>query len=84
MHVVYNEMGEEDITVTISLALSEVGGVPPTETIPEFAEHVDPDALNHLFQPLPNGDLRQGGPLLLTIKGHDVRIYSSGRIEINA
>lgn len=81
-YVVHNEMGEEDLTVTISLALSELDDVPPAEIIPQFPEHVDPDALNRLFKPFPNGELRQGGPLYLSIEGYSIAIFSSGRIEI--
>lgn len=81
-YVVHHDFQEQDLTVTISLALSEIGGISPTEIIPEFPKHVDPDALNRLFRPRPGGERREGGPLHLTIEEYDITIFSTGRIEI--
>lgn len=82
VYVVRHDFDEQDLTVTISLALSEIGNITPTEIIPEFPKYVDPDALDRLFRPRPRGERRQGGPLHLAIKGYDITIYSTGRIEI--
>lgn len=82
VHVAHHDVAEKGLTVTLSLALAEVTGLSPTELIPQFQKHVDPDALDRMFRPLPNGDLREGGPFHLTIEGHAVAIYNTGRIEI--
>lgn len=81
-YVVHHDFDEQDLTVTISLALSEIGNITPTEIIPEFPKYVDPDALERLFRPRSGGERRQGGPLHLTIEGYAITIYSTGRIEI--
>lgn len=82
VYVLYHDFDEEDLTVTLSLALSEVGDVSPTELVPQFSRYADPDALDQLFRPRPNGDLRQGGPLYLDIEGYEVAVFASGRVEI--
>lgn len=84
IYVAHHDVSENGMTVTLSLALAAVTDLSPTELVPRFSDHVDPDALNRLFRPLPNGDLRKGGPLHLTIEGHDVTIHNTGRIEIEA
>lgn len=82
LYVLYHDFDEDDLAVTISLALSEIGDVSATELIPKFSRYADPDALNRLFRPRPTGDLREGGPLYLDVEGYEVAIFSTGRIEI--
>lgn len=82
LYVAYHDVTEDGLTVTLTMALSEVSEYSETDLIPDFPKYVDPDALDRLFRPGSDGELRQGGPLHLEIKGHDVTIYSSGRIEI--
>lgn len=82
IYVAHHDVRENGLTVTLSLALAEVTELEPTDIVPKFAEHVDPDALDRMFRPLPNGDLRKGGPLHLSIEGFDVEIHNTGRIEI--
>lgn len=81
-YVAHHDFETQDLTVTITLALSKIGDVSPDRVLPEFSKHVDPDALNRIFRPRPGGDRRMGGPLHLTIAGYDVTVYSTGRIEI--
>lgn len=83
IYVAHHDVTEDGLSVTLSIALAEVTDLSPAELIPKFAKHVDPDALDRMFRPLPNGDLREGGPLHLTIGGHPVEIYNTGRIEIH-
>lgn len=82
IYVAHHDVEENGLTVTISLALAEVTELEPPDILPEFAEHVDPDALDRMFRPQPNGELRQGGPFHLTIQGHEVVVHNTGRIEI--
>lgn len=82
VYVAHHDVTADGLTVTLTLALSEVLDLSPTALIPEFPKYVDPDALDRMFRPGPDGDLREGGPLFLTVRGADVRIYNTGRIEI--
>ncbi|WP_255194912.1 HalOD1 output domain-containing protein [Halorarius litoreus] len=82
VYVAHHDVSENGLTVTVSLALAAVTDHEPATLVPEFSKHVDPDALDRMFRPLPNGDLRKGGPLHLHIAGHDVEIHNTGRIEI--
>lgn len=82
IYVAHHDVSTDGLTVTLTLALSEIADVAPTELIPEFPKYVDPDALDRMFRPGPDGELKQGGPMYLTVRGFDVRIYNTGRIEI--
>lgn len=82
LYVAHHDVADNGLSVTLSLALASVTELEPTELVPKFAEHVDPDALDRMFRPLPNGDLRKGGPFHLQIEGYDVTIHNTGRIEI--
>lgn len=82
VYVAHHDVTEDGLTVTMTLALSEVVDASPTELIPEFPRYVDPDALDRMFRPGPDGELKEGGPLFLTVRGVDVRIFNTGRIEI--
>lgn len=82
VYVAHHDLSENGLTVTLSLALAAVTDREPATLIPEFSEHVDPDALDRMFRPLPNGNFREGGPLHLHIAGHDIEIHNTGRIEI--
>lgn len=82
IYVAHHDVEKNGLTVTLSLALAEVTELEPTDIVPKFARHVDPDALDRMFRPRPNGDLRQGGPFHLTVAGHDITVHNTGRIEI--
>lgn len=82
VYVAHHDVAEDGLTVTLTMALAEVSDHSETDLIPEFPEHVDPDALDRLFRPRSDGKARKGGPLHLSIRGYDVTIFSSGRIEI--
>lgn len=78
------EYGEtiDGLTVTIVDGLSEVRDVPPTEIVPRMNESVDPDALERIFRPLPDGSRRRGSVTFylldcrVTVDSHGtVRIY---------
>lgn len=49
-----------ELTVTIVDAVASAVGVSPTEVVPRVDEHVDPDALDRLFRPRPDGTPREG------------------------
>lgn len=82
LYVAHHDVEEDGLTVTLSLALAAAADSSPTEFLPRFQEYVDPDALDRMFRPQSNGDLRKGGPFQLSIEEYDVEIYNTGRIEI--
>ena len=56
------EYGNETdgLTVVIVDALADETDVSPTEIVPRISESVDPDALERVFRPLPDGTRRDG------------------------
>lgn len=82
LYVAHHDVAEDGLSVTLSLALAAAADSSPTEFLPRFQEFVDPDALDRMFRPQPNGDLRKGGPFHLSIEGYEVSIFNTGRIEI--
>lgn len=71
------EYGNETdgLTVIIVDALADVTDVSPTEIVPRISESVDPDALERVFRPLPDGSRRDGR---LTFYLLDFRISLDG------
>ena len=49
-----------ELTVTVVDAVATARDVSPTEVVPRVTERVDPDALDRVFRPLPDGTPRQG------------------------
>ncbi|WP_254820922.1 HalOD1 output domain-containing protein [Haloglomus halophilum] len=82
LYIAHHDIEEDGLTVTLSLALAAAADSSPTEFLPRFQEYVDPDALDRMFRPQPNGDLRKGGPFQFSIEEFDVEIFNTGRIEI--
>ena len=76
-----HDLSEGGLSVTISLALSEVTGKKPEELFSSFGEFVDPDALDRLFRKR-GSEYRKGGPLYLSIADHEVTVFSDGDIHI--
>lgn len=70
-----------ELTVTVVDAVSEAAGVSPTEVVPCVNDHVDPDALDRLFRPRPDGTPRQGR-LTIELMGCRVDIVSDGTVLV--
>lgn len=49
-----------ELTVTVIDAVATARDVSPTEVVPRVSDRVDPDALDRIFRPLPDGNTRQG------------------------
>lgn len=81
VHRARHDVTEDGLTVSIAMALEEATGVPATETISNFSSYADPDALCRLFQ-TPGGDGGPNGRVRLRIEGHDVLVYSDGKVEV--
>ena len=76
-----HDMSESGLSVTITLALSEVTGEEPEDLFSAFGEYVDPDALDQLFSTRA-GEQCKGGPLYLSVADHEVAVFSDGEIHI--
>ena len=80
VHVSFD--GSAKLTTTLAHALSDVSGIDVTDTGFTLYDHVDPDALDQLFKPTDDGQVRMNGLLTFTVWGHQVTVYSDGRIAI--
>lgn len=74
--------GSAELTTTLAHAISDVTGVDVTDTGFTLNDHVDPEALDRLFEPKEDGTPRTNGHVSFTIWGYQVTVYSSGQIAI--
>jgi hypothetical protein len=82
-YVVHHEFGgTAELTTTLAHAISDVTGIDVTDTGFTLNDYVDPDAMDKLFRPKPDGTPRTNGSLNLTILGCQVVIHSNGQIVI--
>lgn len=70
-----------ELTVTVVDAVSAVLDVSPTEVVPRVNDHVDPDALDRLFRPRPDGTPREGR-LTFELMGCRVDVRSDGTVLV--
>lgn len=76
--------GPAKLSTTVIHSISEVANVDMTNTESTLFQHVDPDALNDLFQPVGSDAPRTSGQVTLNIWGYGVTVYSDGQIVITA
>lgn len=74
--------GPATLSTTLIHALSDVTGVDGTNAERSLYDFVDPDALDNLFKPKPDGTPRANGQVSFTIWGYPVTVDSTGRIAI--
>ncbi|MCU4801612.1 hypothetical protein OB920_14630 [Halobacteria archaeon HArc-gm2] len=74
--------GAAELTTTLAHAISDVTGIDVTDTGFTLNDHVDPEALDRLFAPKPDGTPRTNGHLSFTVWNHQVTVYSNGQIAI--
>lgn len=74
--------GSAELTTTLAHAISDVSGIDVTDAGFSLNDHVDPEALDHLFEPKEDGVPRMNGHLAFTIWGYQVTVYSDGQIAI--
>jgi hypothetical protein len=72
------------LTTTVVHALADAMGVDVTEIGFSLYDSIDPDALNMIFAPKPDGSLRSPGHVAFSVKGYLVTVYSGGQIVITA
>ena len=74
--------GSAELTTTLAHPISDVTGIDVTDTGFTLNDHVDPEALDHLFAPKSDGSPRTNGHVSFTIWGYQVTVYSNGQIAI--
>ncbi|MFC4551018.1 MULTISPECIES: HalOD1 output domain-containing protein [Halorussus] len=79
-HAYHDPSGETGLSETVIEAIADVANVDPTTTIIPLAEHVDPDALDALF----DGRGASGGysQVRLSLCGLEVVAHADGHVRI--
>ncbi|WP_433631405.1 HalOD1 output domain-containing protein [Halomicrococcus sp. NG-SE-24] len=67
-------------SVVIPAAIRDITGTERTELDPLYWT-VDGDALDELFQPAVEGDVRANGKVAFSYHGYEVTVFERGRIE---
>jgi len=77
------EYGSETdgLTVIIIDAIANAMDTSPTEIVPKINESVDPDALERILRPLPDGTERDGY-LTFYLVGFRITVDSDGTVSI--
>lgn len=73
--------GREDVAVTVVDAIATERDKPVSALVSRIDDAVDPDALNRIVQPLPDGTRRTGW-VTFFICDCMVRLHSDGRLQI--
>lgn len=74
--------GPASLTTTLVHAIADVTGIDVTDTEFTLHDHVDPDALDRLFAPKPDGTPRTSGRFSFTVWEYQVTVHGDGRIAI--
>jgi hypothetical protein len=83
VHVVNHDFGgSAELTTTLAHAIADVTGIDVTDTEFTLTDHVDPEALDQLFRPKPDGTHRMNGHVSFSIWGYQVTVHSTGQITI--
>ncbi|WP_233274732.1 HalOD1 output domain-containing protein [Haladaptatus cibarius] len=69
-------------SIRVVNAIAEHEGTMPTEIRPVLYDIIDPDALDSLFSKTQLGNPRSDGHVSFDYDGHEVTVYSDGRVEI--
>lgn len=82
-HVTHHDFDSAaKLSTSVVHAISDATGVDPTDAGFCLYDHVDPDALDRLFTPKPDGTPRDVVDLTFTVWGYRVTVDSTGRIAV--
>ncbi|MCO8245558.1 MULTISPECIES: HalOD1 output domain-containing protein [unclassified Haladaptatus] len=81
-HTRHDWQDAEPLSTTVTTALAEAMDADPTEIGPLY-DQFDPDALDGLFHPRPDGVARTGGHVSFTIDGYRVFVRSDGFVSVH-
>ena len=71
----------DELTVILIDAIAETEGISPAEVAPRINESVDPDAMERVLRPLPDGSERDGR-LTFYLLGYRITVRSDGTVRI--
>lgn len=74
--------GTATVTETVVHALSDVTGMDVTDADFALHDYVDPDSLNRMFAPKPDGTPRVNGHVSFTVMGYQTTVYATGQVQI--
>lgn len=80
-HLTYDWRVSEPLSTLIITAIADITGNAPTDLEPLY-DRIDPDALDRLFSPNPDGSLGAAGPVTFTFHGHEVTVERHGHVVI--
>ncbi|SIQ75707.1 hypothetical protein SAMN05421858_0307 [Haladaptatus litoreus] len=79
----YRLEDDERPSIAVINAIADHEGSSPDEIRPQLYDAVDPDALDSLFQPRVDGELRRGGRAVFTYRGYRITYESDGWIHVH-
>lgn len=78
----HDPKSDAKLSTTVAHTLADVMGTDVTNTEFSLYDCVDPDALDRLFSPRPDGRPRSPGHVAFTVRGYQVTVYSTGHIVL--
>lgn len=80
----YEYGGQTDgLTVVLIDAIADVKGISPADVAPKITESVDPDAMERVLRPLPDGTERNGR-LTFYLLDFRITVSSDGMVRVFA
>lgn len=82
-YTVYHDFdGPATVTETVVHALANVAGVDVTDADFALYDYVDPESLDRLFTPRPDGTPRSNGHVSFRVMGYRTTVYATGQVSI--
>ncbi|KZN24599.1 hypothetical protein A4G99_09560 [Haladaptatus sp. R4] len=81
-HTSYHLQDGERPSTAVVNAIADHEDASPDEIGPRLYDAVDPDALDSLFRPRVDGQVRIGGKAVFSYRGYEITYESDGMIHI--
>lgn len=78
----YDWADSEPLRIFVARVVATAADVSPTE-LDALYRSVNPDALEEVFEPLPDGTLRTGGGLWFTVGDYEVVVHGDGEVVVS-
>lgn len=75
------ETSDIELSVTVVHAILDATGKDPMDV--NLNDVIQPDALNRIFEPKPDGTLRSGGTVTFNVAGCRVTVHGDGEIRVD-
>lgn len=79
----YDWAGSEPLRIFVARVVATAAGVSPTE-LEAIYRSVNPEALDEVFEPLPDGTARTGGGIWFSVDDYDVVIHGDGEVVVTS